>query len=55
MCPKCDQVCPYRLLSDSCIYAKITYVFDNYATVAFAAFMSIWGKDFSSYAAVICY
>ena len=43
MCPKCDRSCTYRKLHDSCVYSKLTYVFDNYATVAFAAFMAIWG------------
>lgn len=26
------------------MYAKITYLFDNPATVFFAIFMSLWGK-----------
>ena len=44
MCPQCDLRCEYWQLEDSCIYSQITYLFDNAATVAFAAFMAIWGK-----------
>ena len=43
MCPNCDGRCDYFLLHDSCYYAKITYIFDNNATVIFAFFMSVWG------------
>ncbi|CAB1412637.1 unnamed protein product [Pleuronectes platessa] len=42
MCPICDQYCPYLRLSDSCIYAKVTHLFDNGATVFFAVFMAVW-------------
>lgn len=44
MCPMCDKNCDFWNLDRSCLYSRITYVFDNYATVAFAAFMSIWGR-----------
>ena len=44
MCPLCDQVCPYWKLGDSCLFSKISYTFDNPATVVFAVFMSFWGK-----------
>ena len=44
MCPMCDKDCDFWLLHSSCLYSRLTYVFDNYATVAFAVFMSIWGE-----------
>ncbi|XP_047245852.1 anoctamin-4-like isoform X2 [Girardinichthys multiradiatus] len=46
MCPICDQYCPYQRLSDSCIYAKVTHLFDNGATVFFAVFMAVWATVF---------
>ncbi|PSN52662.1 hypothetical protein C0J52_06028 [Blattella germanica] len=33
MCPLCDKVCDYQLLQTSCLFAKITYLFDNPATL----------------------
>uniref|UniRef100_A0A803TN85 Anoctamin n=1 Tax=Anolis carolinensis TaxID=28377 RepID=A0A803TN85_ANOCA len=45
MCPICDKYCPFMRLSDSCIYAKVTHLFDNGATVFFAVFMAVWGKS----------
>ena len=44
MCPMCDQRCSYWRLSDSCMYSRATYLFDNHATVAFAIVMALWGK-----------
>ena len=44
MCPQCNVRCEYWKLKESCIYSKITYVFDNYATVVFAFMMTIWGE-----------
>lgn len=44
MCPLCDKVCDYQQLDSSCLFAQITYLFDNPATVFFAIFMSFWGK-----------
>ncbi|CAF3386640.1 unnamed protein product [Rotaria socialis] len=46
MCPTCDKLCPFWKLSDSCFYAKISYVFDNTATVVFAILMSLWARWF---------
>ncbi|CAH3105191.1 unnamed protein product [Pocillopora meandrina] len=46
MCPRCDKRCPYWSLSDTCIYSKVAYVFDNEFTVVFAIFMSIWATMF---------
>eukprot|EP00079_Xenopus_tropicalis_P023153 XP_012815310.1 PREDICTED: anoctamin-4 isoform X2 [Xenopus tropicalis] len=46
MCPLCDKYCPYMRLSDSCIYAKVTHLFDNSATVFFAVFMAVWATVF---------
>ncbi|KAJ9595499.1 hypothetical protein L9F63_013321, partial [Diploptera punctata] len=42
MCPLCDKVCDYQKLKTSCVFAKMTYLFDNPATVFFAIFMSFW-------------
>lgn len=44
LCPLCDKACTYQRLGDSCIFSKLTYLFDNPATVFFAIFMSFWGK-----------
>ena len=44
MCPSCDKRCDYFRLHESCYYSKITHVFDNPATVVFAALMGIWGQ-----------
>ncbi|KAH9525321.1 Anoctamin-4 [Bulinus truncatus] len=46
MCPLCDKQCDYWQLKSSCIYSRVTYVFDNEATVAFAAFMALWSTVF---------
>ncbi|CAF1501688.1 unnamed protein product, partial [Adineta steineri] len=46
MCPRCDLSCPFWKLSESCVYSKISYVFDNIATVIFAIFMSLWARLF---------
>ena len=42
LCPLCDRACSYQKLSDSCTFAKLTYLFDNPSTVFFAIFMSFW-------------
>ncbi|XP_023281347.1 anoctamin-9-like [Seriola lalandi dorsalis] len=46
MCPRCDNRCPVWQLSDSCFYAKLSHLFDNEGTVAFAMFMAIWATLF---------
>jgi anoctamin-4 len=46
LCPLCDKACSYQKLHDSCLYAQITYLFDNPATVFFAIFMSLWATTF---------
>ncbi len=43
-CPACDSACDFRYLTDSCVITKLTKVFDHVGTVAFAIFMSFWGK-----------
>jgi len=48
MCPLCDKVCDYQKLDSSCVFAQMTYLFDNPATVFFAIFMSFWGKHWFS-------
>lgn len=44
MCPLCDHWCGYYDLQETCMHARITYLFDNGTTVFFAIFMSFWGK-----------
>lgn len=44
LCPLCDKACSYQRLSDSCLFSRITYLFDNPSTVFFAIFMSFWGE-----------
>lgn len=46
MCPRCDKKCPAWQLSDTCLYAKVSHLFDNEGTVAFAMFMAIWATLF---------
>ncbi|KAG7214086.1 hypothetical protein KM043_001446 [Ampulex compressa] len=46
LCPLCDKACTYQRLGDSCIFSKLTYLFDNPATVFFAIFMSFWATTF---------
>ncbi|KAG7235317.1 hypothetical protein INR49_002782, partial [Caranx melampygus] len=46
MCPRCDTGCTVWWLSDTCFYAKISHLFDNEGTVAFAMFMAIWATLF---------
>lgn len=44
MCPQCDEQCDYWYLRSTCIYSRISYLFDNNMTVMFACFMSFWGS-----------
>ncbi|XP_047437634.1 anoctamin-9-like [Mugil cephalus] len=46
MCPRCDNRCKAWELSDTCSYAKVSLLFDNEGTVAFAMFMAIWATLF---------
>ncbi|XP_047675490.1 anoctamin-3 isoform X2 [Tachysurus fulvidraco] len=46
MCPMCEENCSAWKLSDSCVYAKVTHLFDNGGTVFFAIFMAIWATVF---------
>ncbi|XP_075947042.1 anoctamin-9-like [Anarhichas minor] len=46
MCPRCDKRCPVWHLSDTCTYAKVSHLFDNEGTVAFAMCMAIWATLF---------
>ncbi|KAJ3594303.1 hypothetical protein NHX12_006634 [Muraenolepis orangiensis] len=46
MCPRCDNRCLVWKLSDTCTYAKVSHLFDNEGTVAFAMFMAIWATLF---------
>ncbi|XP_055321230.1 anoctamin-5-like isoform X2 [Sitodiplosis mosellana] len=46
LCPLCDKACEYQKLHDSCLFSRITYLFDNPSTVFFAIFMSFWATTF---------
>ncbi|OXA52495.1 Anoctamin-4 [Folsomia candida] len=45
MCPLCGK-CELWQLTDSCTFSKLTYFFDNPATVFFAVFMAFWATSF---------
>ncbi|XP_038065839.1 anoctamin-4-like isoform X2 [Patiria miniata] len=49
MCPQCNNRCTYWILESSCFYSQLTYLFDNGATVFFAAFMSLWATMFCEF------
>lgn len=42
MCPQCDRECKYWLLSSTCEASKKLCIFDNFGTLVFAVFMSVW-------------
>ena len=44
MCPPCETNCRHYKLKDSCTQSSVAYLFDNYATIPFAIFMSFWGE-----------
>ncbi|TRY85873.1 hypothetical protein DNTS_011900 [Danionella cerebrum] len=46
MCPLCNNKCKVWKLSDTCAYAKMSLLFDNEGTVAFAMFMAVWATVF---------
>uniref|UniRef100_A0A8C5PCK2 Anoctamin n=1 Tax=Leptobrachium leishanense TaxID=445787 RepID=A0A8C5PCK2_9ANUR len=46
MCPMCEKNCTLQRLNESCVYAKVTHLFDNGGTVFFAIFMAIWATVF---------
>ncbi|XP_055600818.1 anoctamin-1 isoform X2 [Uranotaenia lowii] len=46
MCPLCDHWCDYWQLNETCLHARVTYLFDNPTTVLFAIFMSFWATLF---------
>ncbi|XP_065061399.1 anoctamin-7-like isoform X1 [Rhopilema esculentum] len=48
MCPRCNENfgCKYWDLKKSCNLAKVSYFFDNAATVFFAVFVSFWAVFF---------
>ncbi|KAL9909265.1 anoctamin-5 isoform 2-T2 [Glossina fuscipes fuscipes] len=46
LCPLCDKACSYQHLYESCLFSRITYLFDNPSTVFFAIFMSFWATTF---------
>lgn len=42
MCPQCDKDCKYWRLNSTCEASKKLCIFDNFGTLVFAVFMSIW-------------
>ncbi|XP_042204998.1 anoctamin-4-like isoform X1 [Homarus americanus] len=46
MCPLCDKLCDFWKLEDSCLNSRITFLFDNPATVFFSIAMSFWATMF---------
>ncbi|XP_073246444.1 anoctamin-4-like isoform X2 [Porites lutea] len=47
MCPLCDRECSYwSLATTTCLYASITYIFDNDGTPVLAFVASIWATLF---------
>ncbi|XP_053954461.1 anoctamin-5 [Anastrepha ludens] len=46
LCPLCDKACSYQNLYESCLFSRLTYLFDNPSTVFFAIFMSFWATTF---------
>ena len=46
MCPLCDRQCDYWNLTDSCMYSRVTFWFDNEGTLAIALFTAIWANLF---------
>ncbi|XP_062511484.1 anoctamin-7-like [Corticium candelabrum] len=46
MCPLCDVSCDFYFLKETCYYARASFLFDNGATVFFAAFMCLWAVFF---------
>ncbi|KAK6025038.1 hypothetical protein OSTOST_09071 [Ostertagia ostertagi] len=46
VCPQCENYCDFQLLKNSCLYAKMSYLFDNGITVIFAALMCVWATFF---------
>ncbi|XP_020710663.2 anoctamin-1 isoform X2 [Athalia rosae] len=46
MCPLCDGLCGYWNLTETCLHARVSYLFDNPSTVFFAMFMSLWAALF---------
>ncbi|KAM4712238.1 anoctamin-6 isoform 3-T3 [Anableps anableps] len=41
MCPQCD-LCNYWILNSTCDTSKKLIIFDNFGTLVFAVFMSVW-------------
>uniref|UniRef100_A0A1W7RAZ4 Anoctamin n=1 Tax=Hadrurus spadix TaxID=141984 RepID=A0A1W7RAZ4_9SCOR len=52
MCPLCaegEHGCDYWYLSDTCIFAKVGYLFDQPASVFYSVFISFWAVAFLEY------
>ncbi|XP_029016604.1 anoctamin-6 isoform X2 [Betta splendens] len=42
MCPQCDKFCNFWRLNSTCEASKNLCIFDNFGTLVFAVFMSVW-------------
>ncbi|XP_063708488.1 anoctamin-5 isoform X2 [Culicoides brevitarsis] len=42
MCPQCDRKCDYWNFNETCVYSRLSNLFDNQLTFVWAVFMSIW-------------
>ncbi|XP_054152874.1 anoctamin-7-like [Oppia nitens] len=51
MCPTCDehQGCQYWSLSETCLYSRLSVMFDHSGTVLYAVFISFWSVAFLEY------
>ena len=46
ICPECDKFCGYSSIVNSCFLSRITYLFDNYSTVLWSIFMTVWATTY---------
>ena len=46
ICPECDKFCGYSSVVNSCFLSRITYLFDNYSTVLWSIFMTVWATTY---------
>lgn len=46
ICPICNTYCDFTRLSQSCLYSKIAYIFDNFGAVLYGAVVAIWATLF---------
>ncbi|XP_015788170.1 anoctamin-7 isoform X2 [Tetranychus urticae] len=50
MCQNCDEPgCPYEYISQTCFFARLSYLFDQPGTVFYSIFVSFWAVAFLEY------